>query len=180
MLLRLLQKAAERCGFFMATVLAFCVLASSAQAQEGKWVAMNKPAAKLVLSNGQGQEIDLTTYKGRVVVINFWATWCPPCVAEMPSLQTLHDRNNSVVVLGVNYHESVQKINDFATKQRISFPMLRDAWHDASTDWQVQILPNTFIVDKKGIVRWKVTGDLDWASAEVDKRLRPLIDAKNP
>jgi thiol-disulfide isomerase/thioredoxin len=174
------KQAAHFCGLFVALL----VMGMSARvgAQQGKWVAENTAPPALALKDMNGRELNLSAFKGKVVVLNFWATWCGPCVAEMPSLQTLSRRyaDKSLVVLGVNYHESTEKVKSFQRRYNIDFPLARDPWQEASAAWNVRILPESFVVDAEGKLRYRVTGEVDWASAEVAERLRPLLAAPKP
>lgn len=159
------------CGLFL-----WCTVGATALAQNGRWYPENRLPPALVLKDIDGKEYDLAALKGRMVIVNFWATWCGPCVAEMPSLQALATRlgDRNALVLGVNYHESPQKIRDFQARYRLNFPLLRDAWQEASAAWKVSVLPTTFIVDADGILRYRVVGEVDWSSRQVADRLRSL------
>jgi thiol-disulfide isomerase/thioredoxin len=166
-------------GFLFA--LCLTALASVAQAQEGRWASHEREAPALALPQLDGRTLDLAQYKGKIVIVNFWATWCAPCVAEMPSLQTLAKRlGDKAVVIGVNYHESPEKVRAFQARLRINFPLVRDPWHQASTDWGVQSLPTTFIVDGQGRLRWTAIGEVDWLAPAVAKRLEALAPARKP
>ena len=157
--------------------LLFCVLAAAiclpAAAQNGRWYPEDEPAPALKLKTISDEEIDLAALKGRIVIVNFWATWCGPCIAEMPSLQALTAKlgPKNVVLIGVNFHESPQKIRDFQAKYNVKFPLLRDAWQEASAAWKVGVLPTTFIVDGNGRLRYRVVGEVDWSTKAVADRL---------
>ena len=146
------------------------------RAEEGRWLPTDISAPGLVLQDMDGREVDIGKLKGRLVIVNFWATWCGPCVAEMPSLQALAQRlgDTKAVVLGVNYHESTQKVRDFRERVSTRFPLLRDPWQEVSANWKVTSLPTTFIVDAGGVVRYRVLGEVDWVSPAVLQRLRKL------
>ncbi len=177
MFLVFMQKAAARCGFFLVlTGVVGLLCAGAANAQAGKWYPDSDPAPNLKLKTVDGVEYDLAALKGRIVIVNFWATWCAPCIAEMPSLQALATRlgEKNALVLGVNYHESAQKITDFQSKHPVKFPLLRDAWQEASGEWKVKVLPTTFIVDAAGLLRYRVVGEVDWGSKAVADRLKKI------
>jgi cytochrome c biogenesis protein CcmG, thiol:disulfide interchange protein DsbE len=163
--------------FVVGLVCALVTLAAlPATAQNGRWYPEDEPAPPLKLSTVGGVEIDLAALKGRMVIVNFWATWCGPCIAEMPSLQALTVKlgAKNVALLGVNFHESPQKIRDFQDKYQVKFPLLRDAWQEASAAWKVGVLPTTFIVDAKGTLRYRVVGEVDWSSKAVADRLNAI------
>ena len=154
-------------------VAMFC---ASASAQNGRWYPEDEPAPALKLKTVDDVEIDLALMKGRMVIVNFWATWCGPCIAEMPSLQALATRlgAKNVALIGVNFHESPQKIRDFQAKYNVKFPLLRDPWQEASSTWKVAVLPTTFIVDSSGQLRYRVVGEVDWSSKAVADRLNAI------
>ncbi len=154
-------------------VAMFCAPAS---AQNGRWYPEDEPAPALKLKTVADEEFDLSAMKGRMVIVNFWATWCGPCIAEMPSLQALTTRMGAknVALIGVNFHESPQKIRDFQAKYNVKFPLLRDAWQEASAAWKVGVLPTTFIVDANGTLRYRVVGEVDWSSKVVADRLNAI------
>ena len=158
----------------------FCVslaiICAPASAQNGRWYPEDEPAPALKLKTVTDEEIDLSAMKGRMVIVNFWATWCGPCIAEMPSLQALTTKmgTKNVALIGVNFHESPQKIRDFQAKYNVKFPLLRDAWQEASAAWKVAVLPTTFIVDSNGTLRYRVVGEVDWSSKAVADRLNAI------
>jgi Thiol-disulfide isomerase and thioredoxins len=112
--------------------------------------------------------VDLRELRGKVVVLNFWATWCEPCRDEMPSLQRLRTKMSAkpVEVLTVNYGEFPQRIEPFMKKQNIDLPVLLDTQKDAAKAWNAGGLPITFIVDRQGEVRYWVFGERDWSEGE--------------
>ncbi len=169
------RKAAVGCGFFL--LMWAALYAGAVYAQAGRWNPEDGAAPALKLKTVDGLEFDLAALKGRIVIVNFWATWCGPCVAEMPSLQALGARlgEKNAVVLGVNYHESPQKISEFQAKHPVTFPLLRDPWQEASGDWKVRVLPTTFIVDAAGVLRYRVVGEVDWGSKDVADRLKKIL-----
>jgi len=130
----------------------------------------------LVLKDLQGRSHDLAAYRGRVVLANFWATWCAPCVAELPTLELLQARfePDQVSVLAVNYGESVERVGAFAEKMAMDLPVLLDAFHRVRYDWKVRVLPVTFVIDRRGRLRYVVRGELDWASDEAVARIGAL------
>ena len=160
----------------LAVITGLCMalwVGADAHAQDARWIADGNLAPALALRDAEGREVDIGALKGRMVIVNFWATWCAPCVAEMPSLQALAKRlgNTKATVLGVNYHESAQKIREFQERVPVQFALLRDPWQATSAAWNVTTLPTTFIVDANGVVRYRVVGEVDWNSRQTFERL---------
>jgi cytochrome c biogenesis protein CcmG, thiol:disulfide interchange protein DsbE len=121
-------------------------------------------AADFSLHTADGQVIKLSDLRGKVVLVNFWATWCPPCKAEMPDLEALyaeHGADRDFVVLAVNLQERPELVEAFAQQYRLSFPVLLDASGQVTShSYAVRSLPTTVVVDREGIVRDRWTGQL--------------------
>ena len=113
----------------------------------------------------EGRAFDLRERQGRVLLVNFWATWCEPCRDEMPSLERLRDKlgGKPFDVLTVNYGESAEKVSTFLGKEKIRLPVLMDPEKESAKDWGVGGLPMTFLVDAAGRVRYSVFGECDWS-----------------
>ena len=156
-------------------VVAACVFASVVHAQAiAPWEGGATPAlrAKTIA----GRELRLADYAGRTVLVNFWATWCAPCVAEMPALQRLRDRLGvaNVDVIAVNFQENAARIAPFVERLNLSFPVVRD--HDGSlrAAWHVTVFPSTFVVTPDQRVVLVATGEVDWDDPQVESRIRSL------
>lgn len=139
------------------------------------WTGGATPA--LALRSLDGKPVNLADYKGKVVLINFWATWCAPCIEEMPSMQKLRDKLGPAgfEVLAVNYQEGEARINDFLKKRPLQLPIVRDHDGSARTAWGVRVFPTSFIVDAGQRIRYTVVGDVDWSSARVESQIRELL-----
>jgi thiol-disulfide isomerase/thioredoxin len=124
------------------------------------------PAPPLVLRDLAGAAHDLAGYRGHVVVVNFWATWCEPCKDEMPSFRRLRARlaGRPVVVLAVNYGEAPARVEAFLRDVPVDGPVLLDAGQEAARAWRVRLLPASFVVGPDGRPRHGVLGELDWGS----------------
>lgn len=112
-------------------------------------------APDFVLKSASGENLRLSEYRGKVVVINFWASWCGPCRKEMPELDKLYKRYHDVgfTVLAVNMDEQQDTALDMATRLGVTFPVLHDAGQSVSRLYDVDAMPATVIVDRDGLVR---------------------------
>ena len=135
-------------------------------------------APPLKLLNIDEDEINLKDLKGKVIIVNFWATWCPPCRREMPSLQklnnTLNDKN--IVILTVNVGEDAEKADDFLSNisPEVTFTTLLDTNAKAMKDWKVLGLPSTFIINKKGNVVYKAIGGREFNTKSIINTIKKL------
>jgi thiol-disulfide isomerase/thioredoxin len=134
------------------------------------------PTPLLDLTDSRGTPHTLTAYRNRVILVNFWATWCAPCREEMPALQALQNKlgKEQLVVLAVNYGESPEKVQQFMQQMPVDFPMLLDRHMQAAKAWQVRVLPTSFVLGQDGQIRYSVVGLLDWSAPEVLKLLTEL------
>jgi thiol-disulfide isomerase/thioredoxin len=156
---------------------AFAAAASGAlaEAEIKRW--SGGPTPQLAATDLTGRSIDLKALRGRVVVLNFWATWCDPCKEEMPTLQRLRDRlsGRPLEVLTVNYGEFRDKIATYVERQGITLPVLLDTQKDAAKGWGVGGLPMTFVIDARGRIRYSVYGELDWSDEKAARLVENLI-----
>jgi len=135
----------------------------------------------LHLSTLNGGSIDLKQYKNHVVLVNFWATWCPPCVHEMPSMQRLSEKliGDPFQILGVNIAEDQPTVENFLqTKINVGFPILMDTDGKVLRQWNVMAFPTSFIIDKKGKIRYALFGSIDWDTKEIINKIETLIKEK--
>ena len=128
------------------------ITASSGLASSG---LVGQPAPDFVLKSASGENIRLSEYRGDIVMINFWATWCGPCRQEMPLLDELYGRYGKVgfSLLGVNIDDDSEKALEMAEELGVSFPVLFDAEKEVSKRYQVEAMPVTVLVDRSGTVR---------------------------
>src|SRR5262245_35970064 len=130
----------------------------------------------LALRDLQGKEHTLAHYKGKVVVLNFWATWCDPCREEMPAMQRLQDKlAGKLVVLAVDYGEGPPRIKDFLSKVPVRFTVLLDRDTQAASAWKVKVLPTTLVIDPDQKVRYVAVGDVGWDTQAVEEQMRKLL-----
>ena len=135
------------------------------------------PAPNLALKDMEGRTHELTDYRGKVVLVNFWATWCEPCRQEMPSMQRLSEKlaGKPFVVLAVNVDEPESRVRNFLNQTRFDLPVLLDVNKAATRQWGARLLPVTFIVGRDGRVRYRVLGDMDWSSTKAVSVISELL-----
>jgi peroxiredoxin len=105
-----------------------------------------------------GETTRLSAYKGKKVMLNFWATWCPPCKAEMPEMEQFYKQGNKdVVILAVNI-DSQNDVKGFADKNGITFPILLDTDGKVNSTYQILSIPTTYFIDRNGVIQNKYTG----------------------
>jgi peroxiredoxin len=120
--------------------------------------------------------VTLSQYRGQVVVLNFWASWCGPCIEETPSLVRMQDRvrDKGVMVLGVSIDEDDAAYHRFLKNFNINFITVRDPEQTAAAKYGTTGWPETFVIDRQGVVRRKFVGPVDWNSADVMQTLSKL------
>lgn len=134
------------------------------------------PDFTLRAMNG-GPNLRLAEQRGRVVMVNFWATWCGPCRQEMPHLDRLYQkyRSSGFVLLGVNVDEDARKAAEVATKLGVTFPVLLDTDKAVSKLYDLSTMPSTVIIDRDGKVRYFHRGYLAGYEDNYDKQIRELL-----
>ena len=126
-----------------------------------------------------GDTLDLRNIKNQVVLVNFWTTWCPPCVDEMPSMQRLSEKlqGDPFAIWGVNIAEQETEIKKFVTQKiNVDFPILLDSSGEAMRQWNVMAFPTSFVIDKKGNIRYALFGSIDWDTPEIIKKIQTLLN----
>ncbi len=136
-------------------------------------------APGLALKDLDGKMITLASLKGKVVVVNFWATWCPPCRREFPSMERLREQMSGkpVVILAVNEGETAETIEQFVSTLDLqpAFSILLDQDSGAMAFWPVRGLPTTYIVDKRGRMAYQAIGGREFDHPEIIKRINQLV-----
>ena len=137
----------------------------------------NAQPVAIKLRDTQGNIISKPGFKGKVTVINFWATWCPPCIREIPSLNRLKQKMQGMPfeLISINYAEEEASIKDFMRQVHVNFPVLLD--HDGAfaQRWKVISYPSTFIIDPEGNIRYGVNAAIEWDNPEVIARIKSLF-----
>lgn len=155
------------------------------------WVRGRVPemAPDFALPNLAGQAVRLSAYRGQVVLVNLWATWCPPCRDEMPSMEALHQRfkDKGFVLLAVSEDEGGRAVVEpFVEQMKVTFPVLLDTQGEVGRKYGVWGFPESFLVDRDGRIVERVIGPRDWvapaqvAMIEALLAVRPAVDGTPP
>ena len=140
-------------------------------------VATQAAAPDFTLKSMNGPNLRLAEQRGRVVMVNFWATWCGPCRQEMPQLDKLYQRYKAsgFMLLGVNVDDDVRKAGDVAAKLGVTFPVLLDTDKAVSKLYDLSTMPSTVLIDRDGKVRYLHRGYLAGYEDNYDKQIRELL-----
>lgn len=132
-------------------------------------VRVGDRAPEFNLTSDEGRGVRLADFRGKFVLLNFWATWCPPCVEELPSLNALHQRydGKDLIVLGVSIDEDAQEYGQFLDRWDVRFPTVRDPERRASTMYGTVKYPETYLIDREGTVIRKYVGPQDWSRTDM-------------
>lgn len=153
--------------------LMFPIAANSAQLEAYR----AESPLTLSLPDLSGQQHALADYRGSVVLVNFWASWCAPCVYEMPGLVSLKQRHagRPFEILAVNVGENKFRVHKFVSLIDFTLPVLLDTSKEVFHAWGLEILPTSFLVDPDGRVRYRVLGSPDWDNAEIGAMIEALM-----
>jgi peroxiredoxin len=148
---------------------------AQAQFQKSPWPQKTSmPTVEWVDVSGKTWARD--QLKGKVVLINFWATWCAPCLEELPSLQTWLEfsRGTDVLVLTVNVKDPLSRIQTFMSRNGFTFPVVSDRQGAIAKQWGVKVFPTSVLLSPQGQPAWVIEGAVDWAATEAGDWIRSL------
>jgi thiol-disulfide isomerase/thioredoxin len=159
-----------------ATLIAFALPATAADLSKLKPWSGDAPPP-LALNDLDGKPHKLSDYRGKVVVMNFWATWCGPCVKEMPDFEKLAESlsEEKFSLITVNFGEKADRIKPFLKKIGVNVPVLLDPDMGTSKAWVKSGLPTTYVIDAEQNIRYQVLGAMEWGSPEMEDKLRELL-----
>lgn len=162
-------------GLLMWLALRPSSTSSTASAPPSNGVEVGLPAPAFNLESLDGEPIALSDHLGDVVVVNFWATWCPPCRAEMPGIEQVYKahKNDGVVVLAINGQEERALVKSFIDEKGFTFPILLDESAQALRAYDARSFPMTIVVDREGIVRYKQIGPI--TPTQLETLIEPLL-----
>jgi peroxiredoxin len=137
---------------------------------------VGKLAPDFQLPNLEGESISLRDFRGRPVLINFWATWCYYCIVEMPFLQEVYDEwsNKGLVVLAIDMGESLSRVKKFIEDYHFSFPVLLDVREEVANKYNIRPIPTTFFIDKDGVIREIKIGAFQ-SEQEIENSLNKIL-----
>ena len=164
---------------FLCIICAGVVLSGSACAQGFEvipWRA-SQPAPTLQGTDLTGKVWRLADLRGKAVLVNFWASWCEPCRAEMPALQQLADfyGPDKLVVLAVNFKESPARVAQYVRSTQLTLPVISDPDGDLARRWGVNVFPTTVLIAADGKPRQRLRGEFDWTGRDAEILLNPLF-----
>ena len=160
------------------TAITCAVLSQVAGSSELAPFTADSTTVVFELPDLKGQVHTLDEYRGRVVLVNFWASWCPPCIQEMPVLETLKQKlaEQPFEILAVNVGEQKYRVWKFVKLVNFDLPVLLDERKNTFNAWGLSVLPTSFLIDRKGNIRYRVVGDVEWDSEEVIALVKSLIN----
>jgi peroxiredoxin len=139
----------------------------------------NTDPREVKLQNTAGRYVGLDEFRGKIVFLNFWTTWCPACITEMPSMEKLHQRlsGKDFAMVTVNIKESASQVKNFVEKYKLTFTALLDITGEASSEFGIRAIPTTFILDKSGQILGRIAGPREWDSRESVALFEQLADS---
>ncbi len=158
-------------------VIAAVVLFAGRQGGGPRLVRVGDAAPDFRLQTLDGRNVSLAELRGKVVMVHFWATWCPPCVEEIPSIDRLTRSlaGQDVAVLAVSVDEGgAPAVSDFLKKQGLSLPVLLNPDRSVATAYGTLKFPETYLLDRNGVVRYKIIGAANWDSPDAVQAIREL------
>lgn len=139
-------------------------------------VKVDYPAPSLSLTDLEGVTRSLSDYQGQVVLVNMWATWCPPCREEMPTLESFYQdyRDQGFVIIGLNDGDAAVDVRDFVTSYGLTFPIWLDPTYLSESTFNTMNLPSSFVIDRHGQMRLQWVGKID--RAKLEQYVVPIIE----
>ena len=162
-------------------LLTFLFLTAEAPSPWGIDELMGKRAPDFTLKDLNDRTVSLSSLKGNVVLINFWATWCPPCRDEMPSLNRLFKslRNDGLAILAVSTDKRLSDVKGYVSGHPVDFHVLTDTELKTSRQYKVFSMPTSFLLDRKGVIVKRYLGEETWDSPEIMKEIRKALSSQN-
>lgn len=158
-------------GFLTVGVMFFILLdQQTASTQDFSTVPakVNFPAPELILQDLSGRQVSLADYRGTVVLVNLWATWCPPCREEMPTLQAFYEKykDDDFELIAINQEEALEVVQPFVDEFGLTFPIWLDEDYEAQQKFNTMNLPSSYVIDRNGTVRLMWIGGISKKNLE--------------
>ena len=172
---------AARHGLLGLLLIAFGAITSGATGAPLQPIRNPVLADTFTVRDLNGRPVSLSDFKGKVVLLNFWATWCLPCAKEMPSMERLYQIYNAkgFVILGVSVDRgAASEVKEFAEKLKITFLILHDRDSIISRHYSNPGVPSSYLIDRRGRIAYRVLGEYDWISSEAREAVKGLLQAK--
>ncbi|MBI3148993.1 MAG: TlpA family protein disulfide reductase [Betaproteobacteria bacterium] len=163
----------------MALLLLAVVIASGPSFAANALKPFSGTATDFAAQDMQGKPVRFSAYRGKVVLLNFWATWCPPCRKEMPAMERLHRayRERGLVVLAVSQDEApLEDVRRFAASMELTFPVWHDRAREAAQHISVPGVPTSYLIAADGQLAYRVLGEYDWSGKEAIGVIELLLD----
>jgi peroxiredoxin len=153
--------------------------ASSASAQLEECPKEGCLAPSFTIPDLTGKPVSLSEFRGKVVLLNIWATWCGPCKREIPSLDRLYqirkDKGLEIVAISVD-RTPVSGVASFVANHQMSFPVLHDNRGEVGQKYWARSIPSSFLLDRNGVIKWKVVGSIEWDEPQVISRIDQILN----
>lgn len=166
---------------FALTIALLLLATVPAQAADttAKTLAPGASAPEFTLKDLDGKPHKLSDYRGKVVAVNFWATWCPPCRKELPSMERTYQtlKHKNFVILGVEVGEEWDAVQSFLNQVPVTYPILLDKDSAVSQKWKIIGLPATYLIDARGRIVEIINGGRDWDDPKFRSKLTKLLKA---
>ena len=136
-------------------------------------------AVDFTLKDSDNKKVSLKNYRGKIIMLNFWATWCAPCRLEMPSMEKLHRqfKDKGLIILSVASGEKTERVNKFIKEYEITFPALIDYDQEVTDTYKVWALPTTYFINAEGKVISRINGSRDWDTKEATQYISSIFQS---
>ncbi|MFZ0910057.1 MAG: TlpA disulfide reductase family protein [Candidatus Acidiferrales bacterium] len=160
-------------------IVAMLVAFAMPDYRQGEASPLGRPAKDFALTL-DGKQIHLSDLRGKVVVLNFWATWCPPCVEETPSLSQLQTRIAPLggTVLGISMDDDEKAYERFLQAYNVDYPTYRDPTKKLAGEYGTAMYPETYVIDRQGRIARKIVGEQDWNDGDITAYMQELLAKK--